>query len=87
MSDYWKAYEYLGKEGSGYKHVKVFILIPPPPGLNVHVLPPLNFPPSTSPPSTFQVNHSKNYKDPSTGSCTNTIEGKWNGLREEVVAT
>ena len=24
------------------------------------------------------VNHSKNYKDPVTGACTNTVEGKWN---------
>ncbi|KAG2196834.1 hypothetical protein INT46_001751 [Mucor plumbeus] len=27
------------------------------------------------------VNHSKNFKDPVTGVHTNTIEGRWNGLK------
>ncbi len=27
------------------------------------------------------MNHSKQYKDPETGTCTNTIEGKWYGLK------
>ena len=30
------------------------------------------------------VNHSKNYVDPASGACTNTIEGKWNGIKKNV---
>ena len=30
------------------------------------------------------VNHSKNYKDPTTGACTNTVEGKWNKLKKAI---
>jgi transposase-like protein len=29
----------------------------------------------------FSVNHSKNFRDPSTGVHTNTIEGTWNGIK------
>src|SRR5580692_4738300 len=32
----------------------------------------------------FTVNHSKNYKDPLTGTHTNTIEGTWNGLKMQI---
>lgn len=30
------------------------------------------------------VNHSKNFKDPITGVHTNTIEGNWNGIKQQV---
>ena len=30
------------------------------------------------------VNHSKNYKDPNSGACTNTVEGKWNKLKKSI---
>ena len=32
----------------------------------------------------FPVNHKKHYKDPRTGACTNTIEGKWNNLKKKI---
>ena len=32
----------------------------------------------------FMVNHKKHYKDPITGACTNTIEGKWNNLKKKI---
>ena len=30
------------------------------------------------------VNHSRWFKDPTTGACTNTIEGKWNGIKKQI---
>lgn len=30
------------------------------------------------------VNHSKNFKDPITGACTNRIEATWNGLKQRI---
>ena len=30
------------------------------------------------------VNHKKNYKDPVTGACTNTVEGKWRNLKANI---
>jgi len=73
-SDFWKAYDWMGEEGSGYTHRKVF----PPPifYLFCDSPPQLLFPPLNT-----QVNHSLHYKDPITGTCTNTIEGKWSGLK------
>ena len=32
----------------------------------------------------LKVNHSETYKDPETGACTNTIEGKWNGMKQDI---
>ena len=32
----------------------------------------------------YQVNHSKNYVDPTSGACTNTIEAKWGGLKKAI---
>jgi hypothetical protein len=32
----------------------------------------------------YTVNHSENFRDPVTGSCTNTIEGTWNGVKMNI---
>ncbi|KAG0904227.1 hypothetical protein G6F33_012818 [Rhizopus arrhizus] len=32
------------------------------------------------------VNHSKTFRDPKTGACTNTIEGTWNGIKRGVTS-
>ncbi|KAG1257440.1 hypothetical protein G6F65_015915 [Rhizopus arrhizus] len=32
------------------------------------------------------VNHSKAFRDPKTGACTNTIEGTWNGIKRGVTS-
>ncbi|KAG0973249.1 hypothetical protein G6F29_012958 [Rhizopus arrhizus] len=32
------------------------------------------------------VNHSKTFRDPKTGACTNTIEGIWNGIKRGVTS-
>ena len=73
---HWKGWEWL----QAHKGIFQF----PPPTSMFTIFPPSTSNPSTSPSSTFQVNHSKHYKDPSTGTCTNKIEGKWNGLKSAI---